>query len=110
MGIFRLDPCYVPLTYKKDNGKVKRKRWENISEIYTHTNKKKANVVYSSAYTHKKKQEKVKLSEGKGTKESLFAGNMIEYIENSRKFTHTPLELMKEFGEVFKNMHLYISI
>lgn len=49
-------------------------------------------------HTHKKTQEKVKLFEGKGTKESLFSGNMIEYIENSRKFTHTPLELMKEFG------------
>lgn len=48
-------------------------------------------------HTHKKTQEKVKLFEGKGTKES-FLGNLIEYIENSRKFTHTPLELMKEFG------------
>lgn len=55
MVIIRLDPCYILLKYKKDHGKVRRKRWENISGMYT--NKKKANVVFTMVHTQKKKEK-----------------------------------------------------
>lgn len=79
-------------------GRLKEKDGK-IYQRYTHIQTKRKLMWSIVVHTHtKKKQEKVKLCEGKGTKESLFSGNMIEYIKNSRKFTHIPLELMKEFG------------
>lgn len=90
-------PAMYLLHIKKIMGRLKEKDGK-IYQRYTRIQTKRKLMWSTVVHIHKKKQEKVKLCEGKGTKESLFSGNMIEYIENSRKFTHTPLELMKEFG------------